>query len=94
MLALGHWSRDERERRIENFSADPGASTVNFLGSGGIRSLRRWRGAVLDLLLLLIIILVVLSIAGGAFVSPLILLLLLVVLVLFLGPYRGRRGRL
>jgi hypothetical protein len=35
---------------------------------------------------------VVLSIAGGAFVNPLVLLLLLVVLVLFLGPYRGRRG--
>lgn len=52
------------------------------------------RGDVLDLLLLLIIVLVVLSIAGGAFVSPLVLLLLLVVLVLFLGPYRGRRGRL
>lgn len=49
---------------------------------------------LLDLLLLLIIVLVVLSIAGGAFVSPFVLLLLLVVLVLFMGPYRGRRGRL
>jgi hypothetical protein len=29
----------------------------------------------------------------GAFVNPLALLLLVVVLVLFLGPYRGRRGR-
>jgi hypothetical protein len=49
---------------------------------------------LLDVLLLLIIVLVILSVAGGAFVSPLVLLLLLVVLVLFLGPYRGRRGRL
>jgi hypothetical protein len=48
---------------------------------------------LVDLLLLLIIVLVVLSIAGGAFVNPLVLLLLIVVLVLFLGPYRGRRGR-
>jgi hypothetical protein len=38
--------------------------------------------------------LVVLGIAGGAFVNPFVLLLLLVVLVLFMGPYRGRRGRL
>jgi hypothetical protein len=49
---------------------------------------------LLDLLLLLIIVLLILSIAGGAFVSPFVLLLLLVVLVLFMGPYRGRRGRL
>jgi len=48
----------------------------------------------LDLLLLLIILLVILSIAGGAFVNPFVLLLLVVVLVLFVGPYRGRRGRL
>jgi hypothetical protein len=48
----------------------------------------------LDLLLLLIIVLIILSVAGGALVNPLVLLLLLVVLVLFLGPYRGRRGRL
>jgi ABC-type bacteriocin/lantibiotic exporter with double-glycine peptidase domain len=47
---------------------------------------------LLDLLLLLIIVLVILSIAGGAFVSPLVLLLLIVVLVLFMGPYRGRRA--
>ena len=55
---------------------------------------RNRKGLSWDLLLLLIIVLVILSIAGGAFVNPLVLLLLIVVLVLFLGPYRGRRGRL
>jgi hypothetical protein len=47
----------------------------------------------MDLILLLIIVLVILSIAGGAFISPLVFLLLVGVVVLFLGPYRGRRGR-
>jgi hypothetical protein len=56
--------------------------------------LPKLKGALLDLLLLLIIVLIILSIAGGAFINPLVLLLLIVVLVLFLGPYRGRRGRL
>jgi hypothetical protein len=40
------------------------------------------------------VVLVVVSIAGGAFVNPLVLLLLLLVLALFMGPYRGRRGRI
>lgn len=48
----------------------------------------------MDLLLLLIIALVVLSLAGGAFVSPLVFLLQIVVVLLFMGPYRGRRSRI
>src|ERR1039458_84705 len=49
---------------------------------------------LMDLLVLLIIVLIILSVAGGAFVSPLVLVLLVVALLLFVGPYRGRRGRL
>jgi hypothetical protein len=48
----------------------------------------------MDLLLLLIIALVILSLAGGAFISPLVFLLLIVGVVLFMGPYRGRRSRI
>jgi hypothetical protein len=47
----------------------------------------------MDPLLLLIIALVVLSLAGGAFISPLVFLLLIVGVMLFMGPYRGRRSR-
>jgi hypothetical protein len=46
----------------------------------------------MDLLLLLIIVLIVLSVAGGALISPLVFLVLIAALVLFAGPYRGRRG--
>jgi 4-hydroxybenzoate polyprenyltransferase len=49
---------------------------------------------LIDLLVLLIIVLIILSVAGAAFVSPLVLVLLIVALLLFVGPYRGRRGRL
>jgi len=52
------------------------------------------KGIFMDLLLLLIVALVILSLAGGAFISPLVFLLLIVVLVLFMGPYRGRRSRI
>jgi hypothetical protein len=52
-----------------------------------------WR-TLMDLLVLLIIVLIILSVAGAAFVSPLVLVLLIVALLLFVGPYRGRRGRL
>jgi hypothetical protein len=48
----------------------------------------------MDLLLFLILALVILGVAGGAFISPLVFLLLIVVLVLYAGPYRGRRGRI
>jgi hypothetical protein len=48
----------------------------------------------MDLLVLLIIALVILSVAGGAFISPLVFLLLIVALVLFLGPFRGRRSHI
>jgi hypothetical protein len=44
-------------------------------------------------LLVLIIVMIIAGI-GGAFVSPFALLLLLVVLLLFVGPYRGRRARI
>jgi hypothetical protein len=47
-----------------------------------------------DLLVLLIVVLIVLSIAGGALINPFVFLLLLLALVLFVGPYRGRRGRI
>jgi len=49
---------------------------------------------LMDLLVLLIIVLIILSVAGAAFVSPLVLVLLIVAVLLFIGPYRGRRGRL
>ena len=49
---------------------------------------------LMDLLMLLILALVILSIAGGALVSPFVLVLLVVALLLFVGPYRGRRARL
>ena len=48
----------------------------------------------MDLLVLLIIALIILSVAGAAFVSPLVLVLLVVALLLFVGPYRGRRSRI
>jgi hypothetical protein len=78
MVAFGRVLADSRENDATNNQ----------------QSLHRNEGISLDLLLLLIIVLVVLSLAGGAFVSPFVLLLLIVVLVLFMGPYRGRRGRL
>jgi hypothetical protein len=49
---------------------------------------------LMDLLVLLIIALIILSVAGAAFVSPLVLVLLVVALLLFVGPYRGRRSRI
>jgi hypothetical protein len=75
------------EKGVSRGDSGQGATASRLTGHFNERTL-------LDLLLLLIIVSVILSVAGGAFVSPLVLLLLLVVLVLFLGPYRGRRGRL
>jgi hypothetical protein len=48
----------------------------------------------MDLLLLLIVALLILGVAGGAFISPLVFLLLIVGLLLFMGPFRGRRSHI